>query len=734
MATRTKKYESRDGKAFATHAEASAYNRKLGGAIPIVGSSQPTGLSYDALAQGQSSIGADREALVQKAQAIKEGISAQPVQLTAANGFGSGVQSPYVSELDQLQINRYKDSQKPINREAIRKQKIAEFQAQIDATNQIFTNLTSQANVQGEGRLGQQRALAARSGNLQQPRGEAQKENVITYNNQITGDIAARQQSAIATIMTEAQDRADAEYAQKQQAKEMGAQSYLQYLQGAEERKATNAQAVLQSLLAQGLKLEDIPQEQFGQIANSLKMSPQELQSVYRGELSKAEAAQAQAEYERFVEDRKFGLEQDKFGFEQDKFGAEFGLNQQKFGFDIDKFNAEYELNKEKFGFDKDKFAAEYQRNLQNDANDAIYKNAQIAKIQAEIGEIESKGGGQLASDGTFIVNRQQAQKLNQDIAKSDAYKAITKSQDSAPVLAEFKKVFEESGGGVNLFGNNRAGVSAAYESAILNLKEFFNLGVLNGPDEKILRNILPSPNSIGTQFKGGGNAVSKGIENLEKMIKSTVEDRYRDITGQYQGYSPEQVTNLKEANRIYNQLTGNNEALNEARGIIGAPAGQYGPPNPNGGSSGTNPKAQSIQGNQSSSGLVDTKTFASMVLPKYPEGAKGGQCVTFLHKLVDFPPVGDTIQQKYASVDKFGIPKSQVPSQAKVGMILISNDNKTYGHGALINAISADGKYARVTESNYKGVEKVSHDRVIALDDPRIYGAIMPKKLKTIA
>ena len=37
----------------------------------------------------------------------------------------------------------------------------------------------------------------------------------------------------------------------------------------------------------------------------------------------------------------------------------------------------------------------------------------------------------------------------------------------------------------------------------------------------------------------------------------------------------------------------------------------------------------------------------------------------------------------------------------------------------------------ARVTESNYRGVEKVSHDRVIALDSPRIYGAIKPKALK---
>lgn len=325
-----------------------------------------TGISFDEISSGQSSYGLDRETLAQRAQAVPPVLAAQPVQLTAANGFGSGVSNPYASEYDQLQIDRYNQSQKPINRDAIRKQKIAEFQAQIDATNQIFSNLTAQANVQGEGRLGQQRAISARSGNLQQPRGEAQKEQVITYNNQITGDIAARQNAAISAIMIEAQDRADAEYQAKVNAKELGAQAYLQYLGQAEERKSTNAQAVLQSLLAQGLTLEDIPQEQFGQIANSLKMTPQELQNVYRGELAKAAAAQEAAEYERFLKDREFGLEENKFGFEQDKFNAEYGLNvlkennlnaresnkfaldQLKYNFDVTKFNQEFALNSRK--------------------------------------------------------------------------------------------------------------------------------------------------------------------------------------------------------------------------------------------------------------------------------------------------------------------------------------------------------------------------------------------------
>ncbi len=373
------------------------------------------GVSYDQLAASQ--VGLNREQLAENAQIYgARTMAAQPAQPTAANGFGSGVSNPYVSELDQLSVNRYKESQQPIDREAIRKQKIAEFQAQIDATNQIFTNLTSQAQVQGEGRLGQQRALAARSGNLQQPRGEAQKEGIIGYNNQVMGEIQGRKQLALTGIMTEAQNRADVEYAEKVKAKELGAQSYLQYLGQAEERKAANASSVLQSLLAQGLTLEDIPAEQFSQIANSLRMTPQELQNVYKGELANAEAAAAQAEYERFLKDREFGLEENKFGFEQDKFGAEFGLKQDEFGFNREKFGAEFGLKQQEFGFNQKKFQAELglkydelNRLLNNDQLDAQVKSVEIEKKLAEIQKLNSENG----TGANNTVNDKNLQNVN---------------------------------------------------------------------------------------------------------------------------------------------------------------------------------------------------------------------------------------------------------------------------------------------------------------------------------
>ncbi len=44
-----------------------------------------------------------------------------------------------------------------------------------------------------------------------------------------------------------------------------------------------------------------------------------------------------------------------------------------------------------------------------------------------------------------------------------------------------------------------------------------------------------------------------------------------------------------------------------------------------------------------------------------YPENSHGGQCVSFLHKLVDFPNTGNYLKQKIATVNNYGIPISKL-------------------------------------------------------------------------
>lgn len=111
----------------------------------------------------------------------------------------------------------------------------------------------------------------------------------------------------------------------------------------------------------------------------------------------------------------------------------------------------------------------------------------------------------------------------------------------------------------------------------------------------------------------------------------------------------------------------------------------------------------------------------------KYPEGSKGGQCGIFAHKIVDFPPIGDAKSEKFASVDKFGIPAAKWRQSPQVGDVIITDESKQYGHVAVVNAILPDGSL-RLTESNFRGKESVSHDRTLPINSSKIYGAFRGK------
>lgn len=107
----------------------------------------------------------------------------------------------------------------------------------------------------------------------------------------------------------------------------------------------------------------------------------------------------------------------------------------------------------------------------------------------------------------------------------------------------------------------------------------------------------------------------------------------------------------------------------------------------------------------------------------KFPTGVRGGQCGDFAHKIVQFPSVGNGKYDKFRTVDRLGVQADQWRQNPKVGDVLITGENKTYGHVAVVNEILPNG--VRVTESNYRGDEKVSHSRVIPFGSQQIYGAI---------
>ena len=191
---------------------------------------------------------------------------------------------------------------------------------------------------------------------------------------------------------------------------------------------------------------------------------------------------------------------------------------------------------------------------------DEALKNAQLKQINAQtlkiLNEIKPVAVG---ADGKPVLSAEDQEKVNKELVGTDAYKAIRKSQDSLQALDAFAKLFAVTGATSAVFSpRQNAELKAKYNATILNLKEFFNLGVLNGPDEAILRGVVPDPTnrsagltavSLGI-YKPSANTTA-GIDNMKKQIEQTIDDRYQSVKGQF-NYSPSSVSSLKDLNRIY--------------------------------------------------------------------------------------------------------------------------------------------------------------------------------------
>lgn len=214
-------------------------------------------------------------------------------QPTASNGFGTNIPTPQTSELESMILNRFNESQN-FNPEDIRSNALSMFQPQIDAINQLYSGLIADAQREGRGRLGSQRAISARGGLIGSQRGEAQREQVQDLNRQIVGSIQAEQAAKISAIMGQANQFAQEELRQRTEAAQRGAEEYMSFLASKEERQRNNANAVMNSLLQQGLSFDELDPEQRSSLANQLGFSEADLRNIYQGAFIQATAREAE--------------------------------------------------------------------------------------------------------------------------------------------------------------------------------------------------------------------------------------------------------------------------------------------------------------------------------------------------------------------------------------------------------------------------------------------------------
>jgi len=145
-----------------------------------------------------------------------------------------------------------------VDENAIREETRKRMQTQVDAINASFASMISQENVAGDDRMGQTRAVNARSGLMGSDFGAATTEKTRQFNTSQVQAIEAQKNAQVQAILQNIEDRAGAEIARKKE------ESLGQYNREMEDYQAEQekARGDLQMLAKSGVPLESLNPQQ----------------------------------------------------------------------------------------------------------------------------------------------------------------------------------------------------------------------------------------------------------------------------------------------------------------------------------------------------------------------------------------------------------------------------------------------------------------------------------------
>lgn len=177
-------------------------------------------------------------------------------------------------------------------------------------------------------------------------------------------------------------------------------------------------------------------------------------------------------------------------------------------------------------GQDIDTAAMEYaQGNISTADLKNVYGEDGAAKVFRRFLEVRS-----VEQSKGKILSPEAENKMNEQIFNNPSYKALDKAEPTLIALTEFENKFKKYGMEWFKTGN----LTPQYNTLILQAKELFNLGVLNGPDEKIIRGIIPDPTGPFDAATTTISSIENGIQNMKKQIMEHVNSRSEDLEIMY--------------------------------------------------------------------------------------------------------------------------------------------------------------------------------------------------------
>jgi len=200
---------------------------------------------------------------------------------------------PTESALDKATREYYEslNRTKP-NEEQIRNDIRARMQGTIDAIDKEYQSLFAQENINAQDRLGQTRAINARSGLMGSDIGQANTAGTQMQNLRVRQALEAEKSQKIASVFTKIDADARAEIQAKKQEALGNAKAYIDYLAGAQ----TKARESVKTLAQGGVSLEDLAPEQYKKLLEKSGMDEFELKAFYNA--AKPEGTKTTYKYE----------------------------------------------------------------------------------------------------------------------------------------------------------------------------------------------------------------------------------------------------------------------------------------------------------------------------------------------------------------------------------------------------------------------------------------------------
>lgn len=169
------------------------------------------------------------------------------------------------------------------------------FQAEINAQNSVYADKLQEAKNLGISRLGSERAIQARRGELGSTFGEAATARTITENLGNENAVINQKNAAVQSILSNARTTADAIVKERQTAKSEGLDAYIKYLDASDKRIQTNAQSAARAIAEQGLTPDELQPSElqalatgFGVTVNAIKAAFPQIQQDIQSKKSTA--------------------------------------------------------------------------------------------------------------------------------------------------------------------------------------------------------------------------------------------------------------------------------------------------------------------------------------------------------------------------------------------------------------------------------------------------------------